>query len=404
MTTGFRYTARRYDGQAVSGVVHVDSRERAAAHLIGRALFVTSLARADEPRALLAALVSRMHADRGARVAFMRSMATLVSAGVPLRRALDIATEQCADAQFQEALRSIRADLDGGVPLWECVARRRELPPIAAAVIRAGERAGALDEAFEHLATWTERERAVQNRLASALAYPVFVSVAAAAVLWLLIAQTAPAFAAMFAQMNVPLPASTRALLWAGHLAGSPRAWCAAAAVLSACVAAAFAAGRSRSVATAWRRSELRVPVYGTLVRKRALSRLSRALSMLLKCGVEVLPALTICEDVVRHDAYRSALAEIRAGLGEGQPISDRLAGGLFDAMFVNLVRVGEETGRLDVLLSRLAGFYEDDLDATIQALTNLVEPALILLLGTAVGAIAAAILVPFYSLVGSLR
>jgi type II secretory pathway component PulF len=93
VTTGFRYTARRYDGQAVSGVVHVDSRERAAAHLIGRALFVTSLARADEPRALLAALVSRMHADRGARVAFMRSMATLVSAGVPLRRALDLATE-----------------------------------------------------------------------------------------------------------------------------------------------------------------------------------------------------------------------------------------------------------------------------------------------------------------------
>jgi type IV pilus assembly protein PilC len=154
----------------------------------------------------------------------------------------------------------------------------------------------------------------------------------------------------------------------------------------------------------AWRRSELRVPVYGTLVRKRALSRLSRALSMLLKCGVEVLPALTICEDVVRHAAYRSALAEIRAGLGEGQPISERLAGALFDSMFVNLVRVGEETGRLDVLLSRLADFYDDDLDAALQALTNLVEPALILLLGTAVGAIAAAILVPFYSLVGSLR
>ncbi len=404
MSPAFRYTARLYDGEAVSGTLEVETLERAAAHLRGRALFVTSLRAGLEPRSVVSTLFSRARRFAGARAAFMRSMATLVSAGIPLRRALDIAIAQCADGTFRESLRSVGCDLDAGVSLADALARQPEFPPIAAALVRAGERAGALDDAFSRLATWAERERSVRSRVQSALAYPALVSLAALAVLLLLVRQTAPALAAMFEQMNVPVPASTRALLWLGRAGSSPRSWIVLACGAPVFLAAAVALARSRRLSSLRESLELTLPVFGTLRRKQVLAALARALSMLLYCGVELLDALENCDAIVSFAAYRAALTDVRSGLREGQPLSDRLDGALFDPLFINLVRVGEETGRLDALLSRLAEFYESDLDDALRALSSLLEPALILVLGTVVGAIAAAILVPFYSLVGSIR
>ena len=171
-----------------------------------------------------------------------------------------------------------------------------------------------------------------------------------------------------------------------------------------AAASAALGAVRSTRIVETLERAWLRAPVAGTLVRRRVLARLARCLSMLLRCGVEFVPALAVCDDVAGYAEYRAALAHVRGALREGQPVSGRLDRRLFDPLFVHFVKVGEETGQLDVLLERLAGAYDAEFDASIRTLSATIEPALILVLGAAIGSIAVAVLVPFYSLVGSIR
>ena len=177
MTATFRYTARRYDGEPVAGTLEVDSRERAVAQLQGRALFVTSLDAIEPGSDPARPRLFRGRSDRRAPAAFMRAMATLIAAGVALRRSVEIAAEQCTDDALHEALQALGAGLDGGGSLADGIAARPRLfPSLAAPMIRAGERAGALAFAFECLAEWTERDGEVRGRISAALAYPAFVA------------------------------------------------------------------------------------------------------------------------------------------------------------------------------------------------------------------------------------
>jgi len=403
----YYYTARTGDGAALSGSLDAPTRDDAVGHLRARALFVTSVETVETTRGLLSSL--RLSLARGVpkRAAFFRSFATLVGAGVSLRRALETMLVECRDPVFAETVRSIVADVDRGVALSVAAARHpHEFSRVALAMVRAGEEGGALDAALFQVAELEERAAALRKRLGAALAYPAVVTVAAGALLAFLVANTMPAFASMFAQMHVELPPTTRTLIAAGNALRDPRAWGVGVAALAAIVGVTrYLRGSDGALALWFARAQLAVPGFGQIRAKSEVARFSRTLGALLHGGVDVVAALDAARDVMESLVYRRGSEGIADALHRGDSLYDAMSGAhLFDATFLQLVRAGEESGSLDAMLLRLATYNELDVETSLAAIGSVVEPVLICILGGAIGTIVASVIVPLYSMIGSIR
>lgn len=402
----FYYQARHADGMRVSGSIGAETREAAMSHLRARGLFVTLLETAKTARGALAGIAAMLTRSASSRSAFFRSFATLTGVGIPIKRALDTLVAESRDPGFAEALRSICADVESGTALSAAMERHASVfSPVAIAMINAGEAAGNLAGALQSVAELEERNRALRKRVLSALSYPAVVAIAAAGLVLFLIADTMPAFAGMFEQMRVPVPPVTRLLIGAGTALHSPQLWLAAATLVIAVAAGVWYYARSAHAwATALDRTTLKIPVIGDLLRKTLVVRFARTLGSLLSAGVDVVASLESSTHVGGR-AFREALKGAVESLRAGNPFAAPLeASGLFDGTFLLLVRVGEESGTLDAMLLRIASYYEVDVETGLAALTGVVEPALICLLGAAIGTIVASIIVPLYSMIGSIK
>lgn len=406
MASLYYYTARDHGGAFIRGSVQAGSASAALASLHTRALYVTSLESAQSARGTLAAALHIGGVSQKGLVTFFRSFSTLVRAGVPMRRSLEVTIEQCGDPRLREALRSVVCDIENGLALSEAMARHpKECPRLFVAMIRAGELGGVLDEVLERVAGALERDLATRKRVSAALTYPAIVAFAAVGLMLFLLTTIVPMFRSMYDQLHVPLPPITAALIAVGAQMRSPVTWTILAVVV---FSAALAGMRLRSTTAGAMILEsilLSLPIAGTIARKSAIARLARMLGTLLRSGVGLVPALDVVTDVVTSARYRESIAELRQALREGSLVSEPLARtGLYEAMFIQMVRVGEETGALDSMLLRVADYYDLDVETTLTALGSTLEPAMILLLGSAVGFIVAAIFIPLYTLIGNIR
>jgi type IV pilus assembly protein PilC len=403
----YYYTARTGDGAALSGSLDAATRDEAVGHLRSRSLYVTSVETGETTRGMLVQTI--LYATRGAhrQAAFFRSFATLVGAGVPLRRALETVLVECRDRVFAETVRSVIADVDRGVALSTAAARHpREFTRVALAMMRSGEACGALDAALFQIAELEERASALRKRLGAALAYPAVVTAAAATLIAFLLANAMPAFASMFQQMHVDLPPATRALIAIGDVVRQPWAWIAVA-IAGACAFGAIRhLRRSEHALSFWfARAALAVPVLGAIRSKSEVARFSRTLGTLLRAGVDVIAALESARDVMENVVYKRGSTGIADALHRGDSLYDALvAAGLFDATFLQLVRAGEESGSLDAMLLRLAEYNEIDVETSLATLGSILEPVLICILGGVIGTIVASVIVPLYSMIGSIR
>ena len=283
--------------------------------------------------------------------------------------------------------------------------RPREFPRLFVAMIRAGELGGALDEILERLATLLERHLAIRKKVRSALAYPLIVSTAALALVLFLVGCTVPAFASMFAEMQVTLPWSTRLLIAAGNALKNPLTWIALAALPPMTIALIRIGRRERRIALWIDQLSFATPVFGIVLRKAVVSRFSRTLGTLLRSGVPLLEALNAANDVIENAVYSRLTGDLSAALREGSSIAVALErSSLFEGLFLQLVRVGEETGTLDAMLLRIADYYDLDVETAVATLSTVVEPILIIGLGALVGLIVASILIPLYSMIGSIK
>ncbi|HEX8806544.1 MAG TPA: type II secretion system F family protein, partial [Candidatus Aquilonibacter sp.] len=250
-----------------------------------------------------------------------------------------------------------------------------------------------------------ERHSAIRKRVRSAMVYPLVVALAALALVLFLVGSTVPAFASMFAEMHVTLPWTTRALIACGNALREPLVWLAIALAPPATVGMIRMGRRTERVALQLDSFSLVLPAFGGILRKSVIARFSRTLGTLLRSGVPLLAALDSAHDVVENAVYAHFTRELGVSLREGVPIAaavERTA--LFDGLFAQLVRVGEETGTLDAMLLRIAEYYELDVETATAALGSIVEPVLIIGLGAIVGIIVASILIPLYSMIGSIR
>jgi type IV pilus assembly protein PilC len=401
--TDFRYTARTAAGAVVRGRLNAGDAESAAAGLRRRALFVTSLA----PVKARARDVRRLRPGGGwgrARVAFFRSFATLVRAGVPLRRGLTVAIERAQHRAFADALREVLADIERGEPLSVAFGRRpRAFAPLIVAMVAAGESGGILDDVLDRIAVFLERDDALRKSVAAALAYPATVLAASLALLAFLIVRVVPMFATLFASFHVALPLSTRVLVTLGDLAARPSTLTLAGVLTALAVIACIAAQRTRGGRYAFDRLRLNLPLIGTLLRKTIVARVARMLGTLVHSGIELSVALDVVVPVTGSPVHEAALAHVAIALREGEALTPPLAAtGLFDPMLIALIGVGEETGMLDAMLPKAAEYFETDVAATIATLGAVLEPALIAVLGVIVGLIVYSVFIPLYSLIGS--
>lgn len=402
----FSYTARSADGVLVAGSLAADGRDQALARLRTRTLFVTSLQNEQSPGGLLVSTCAAFPVRESSKVAFFRSFATLIGSGVPIRRALLVGVESCRDARLTEALRSILSDVESGSPLSGAMARRpKEFAPLYIAMIKAGEIGGALHDVLERLAEFMERDRMIRKRVMSALTYPAIVGCTAVGLVLFLLANTIPAFSAMFDEMHVALPASTRVLIAIGEFLKTP---------FSVALLAALAllpwllmkyADRLPAFRFALDTAKLNVPIFGAILRKATIARFARTLGTLLRCGVALVSALDAAQGVVENAVYRRCARSLVEALRDGDPLTASLErSGLFEPLFLQLLHVGEETGALDSMLLRLADYYEFDVETAIATLGSALEPLLIISLGVVVGTIVASVLIPLYSVIGSIK
>ena len=400
----YRYAARTTAGELVRGSMQAPSVDAVLANLRTRALFVTAVDRETALARTLGRSLNLGRPSRRALLAFFRSFSTLIRAGVPMRRALEVAIERTSDGVLRESLRSVLADIEHGTSLGDAMERRpRAFAPLYVAMVRAGETGGILDDVLERLASFLERDADLRKKVRAALAYPAVVVTVALALVLFLIARIVPMFAQMFDAFHVELPATTRLLLALGTALQQPAAWIAGAAAPAAVAGAILLAARTRRGSLMLDRVRLRLPVIGPLLNKAITARTARMLATLLRSGIELVSAIGVVRPVAGSPAYAAALDRVDVALRAGEPLTAPLeAGRVFDPLAVALVRVGEETGLVDEMLLKVAAYFESDVEAAIATLGAVLEPALIVALGGIVGFIVFSVFIPLYSLIGN--
>lgn len=400
----YRYTARSTEGDVVRGAMEAASPDVVLERLRTRALYVTAI---DRETALAGSILRSLRIggpSRRALLAFFRSFSTLIGAGIPLRRALDVAIERTSDGALRESLRAVLADIEHGASLTAAMQRRtRTFSPLSIAMIQAGEAGGVLEDVLERLATLLERDADLRKKLRSALAYPAVVLISALGLVVFLLARIVPMFAQMFDAFHVDAPPTTRLLLAIGETLQRPSCWVALA-LAGAVAAGGFgAAARTHRGALLFDRMRLGVPLLGTLIHRSITARIARMLATLLRSGIGLVTAIEIVRPVAGSPSYAALLERVDDALREGDPlVAPFEASRLIDPLATAMIQVGEETGRVDDMLFKIADYFEADVEAAVATLGAVLEPALIGVLGIVVGFIVFSIFIPLYALIGS--
>lgn len=335
--------------------------------------------------------------------AFTRQMATLMDAGLPIVRSLDILTKQMRPGLLRNSVMQVREDVEGGSSLSEAMARHPKVfDRLYVNMVRAGEAGGVLDTILTRLADFREKSLRLRSQVVRAMIYPIAVITLAVAILAVIISVVIPQFDRMFQEIGSELPMVTQVLVTAAHLL---RSWWF---LVPGIPFGIWAIYRAIAVSPSGRyfldRVKLSIPVFGLITRKSAVSRFCRTLGTLVASGVPILDALSIIRGATGNAVVASAIAEVHSSIREGDTIAEPLRHcGVFDDIVVNMIDVGEETGELDKMLLKVADNYDQDVDNLVGGLMSLLEPFLIIGMGVTVGFIVVALFLPLVDLMSQL-
>ncbi|HKW93161.1 MAG TPA: type II secretion system F family protein [Methylomirabilota bacterium] len=398
----FSYRAADRRGQTIDGVMEAMDARAVAERLQRDAYFPIRIAAQGEPRRLLALAWTELGRSRVAGrdlVAFTQQLATLVEAGMPLDRALAIQAELAPTARLRAIVGDVLRSVQGGASLADALAKHHPRPfsRLYINMVRAGEKGGVLETTLRRLAGFLEESQEFRDALVSALIYPVLLTGVGAAAVAFLMTFVIPRFAVIFKDLGATIPLPTLILL---EVSGAiQRYWWALAVVLVATVVASrmvLATPRGRLGAD---RVLLRTPIVGEVIAKSEVARFTRILGTLLRSGVAMIPALTVVKDMLANQVLARAVEGlgdgVRRGAGLAQPMAEARA---FPPLAVHMVRVGEETGRLEDMLLQVAATFEADTRKLIKRLIALAEPCIILVMGVVVGFIVVAMLLAILS------
>jgi len=390
----FRYAAKEKSGKTVTGVLEYSDRSLLIEALRKKGLVIISINEVKK---------RRIGETKGVKledvVIFSRQLATMVDSGIPLVQAMDILSDQIETPNFKNIVAAIRDDIEMGSSFSEALSKHPHVfTPLYINMVRAGESSGALDDILERLASYLEKTSSLQRKVKSSLIYPAVVVTMAFLITLVMLLKVIPTFKGIFGLLGGALPLPTRILIFISDSLRDMFLYV----VIGASVVT-FALKRYIKTAQGrnlFDRMMLRFPVIGQILRKVAVAKFTRTLSTLIKSGVPILVSLEIVSKTSGNTVIEKALEEVRKSIKEGENISLPLAkSGVFPPMVVRMISVGEQTGELEKMLSKIADFYDDQVDAAVSGLTSLIEPLIIGFLGLVIGGIVIAMFLPVFKM-----
>ncbi|MDZ8107069.1 MAG: type II secretion system F family protein [Nostoc sp. DedQUE12a] len=332
------------------------------------------------------------------KAVFSRQFAVLMNAGVAIVRSLGVLSEQCSNTKLKQALVEISNDVQTGMNLSEAMRKHPEcFDGLYVSMIQAGEVGGVLDEVLNRLAKLLEDVARLQNQIKSALSYPTVVGFIAVAIFLGMTIFLIPVFAKIFTEIGTELPALTQFLMDASLFLRSSKVFV----LIGGLVGLKIAYSRYAKTPVGRQtidRLSLKMPLFGDLIQKSSVARFSRTFGSLTRSGVPILTCLEIVRDTSGNQVIANAIDAARVEIQQGGMISIALQRDqVFPAMAIQMISIGEETGELDAMLMKVADFYEDEVEQAVKALTSVLEPIMILVLGGMVGTILLAMYLPMF-------
>ncbi|MFP6584872.1 MAG: type II secretion system F family protein [Candidatus Hydrogenedentota bacterium] len=404
----FAYKATNKDGKPSFGVVEAESQALAVQDIRSLGLFPTNLreaTRSDQKKAL-----KQKYNDGLGELYFgglkwkqivmmTRQLATLIDAGLPLLRSLNILVAQQPPSKLRDVLREITADVQGGGTFSEALSKHpKGFDRLYVNMVRAGEVGGMLETVLNRLAVFMEKRMALQRKVKGAMVYPIFVITAATGIVTFLLVKVVPVFAEIFAEFGAGLPAPTQFLVTVSDFVET-KWWLMLLVFNSTLITVKIL----RKIPIVMRMSDivtLKIPFVGDLITKVGVARFARTLGTLLNSGVPILQSLKITRDTISNSVIQDAIEHVHDRIKEGDTIAAPLdETKVFPPMVVNMIDVGEETGSLDTMLTKVADIYDNEVEVAVDALLSMMEPAIILVLGAIIGFIVIALYLPIFTL-----
>ncbi len=393
----FVWKGRSPKGEILSGEYQAAEKSEVNEYLRKRRIIITSIRR--KPKEL------RLGFARGSRVkvrdlsVFTRQFSTMVNAGLPLVQCLDILSRQMDKAAFKQVVQQVMMDVEGGATLAEGLGRHPKIfSDLYTNMVAAGEAGGILDTILSRLAVYLEKADALQRKVKGAMTYPTIVLVVAVGACTFMLLFVIPVFAKMFSDFGGELPAPTRIVMGLSNFLRSY--WWA---LVGGIVGAVVLFKRYRATAAGRLRTDklmLRIPIIGDVLRKSAVSRFTRTLGTLVGAGVPILQGLEITARTAGNVVIQRAIESTHKSISQGDTIAEPLRQSeVFPPMVVQMIGIGEQTGALDEMLSKIADFYDDEVDTAVEALTAAIEPIMIVVMGVMVGGMLVAMYLPMFKM-----
>ncbi len=400
----FAYKVRDRSGKIFTGNMEGENRGSVVSRLREMDYFITSVS---EKRGNIL-FSTQISLFRGIKfrdlTIFYRQFSTMVNAGLTLVNSLDILIEQVENKVLSNVITLIKSDVEAGSTLADAMAKHPQaFSELYISMVRAGEIGGVLDEILNKIADLMEKEYALRQKVRSAMAYPVFITGAAVLMGIFMLTFILPQFVGVFAQFGGELPFLTKILVTATSLFN--RYWYIFFIVFAALVAAFLAYIKTPNGKLYFDKFKLNAPIFGEINRKSAVARFTRILGTLIKSGVPILEALQVSSNAIGNLVISSAVLGAKTKIKEGQSISGPLAAsGVFPPMVTQMIMVGEESGELEEMLVNVANFYDEEVDRTVEKLTAIIEPVMMLGIALVIGVMVIAMYLPIFNMVNLIR
>jgi len=394
----FTYIAKDASGHTLKGSVEANDKKQALDVLRAKKLLILKLEET-KPRASMFSFMGQKKVHMDDLVVLFRQLATMIEAGIPVVTSFDILAEQSENPTLRQVLSEVRDSVNTGSSLSDAMMKQpKAFSPLFVHMIRAGESSGTLDVILDRVASYIEKTSALQRKIKAALIYPAVVTTMALIITLVLLIKVIPVFKDIFSGFDAQLPGPTLFLI---NLSDFIRHYSWVFVILIVLVAGAFRL-YTRTVKGRLRVDTLtlRLPIYGPLLRKVAISKFTRTLSTLVRSGVPILAALEIVAKTAGNVAVEEAVNKVRDSVRDGESIAAPMErSGIFPSMVTRMVSVGEKSGQLEKMLSKISDFYDTQVDAAVDGLTSMIEPLIIAFLGVVIGTVVMCMFLPIFKI-----
>jgi len=396
----FVYEGKSRAGKTVKGVYTAENREEVFVFLRAKGIIASKV----KKKGMTLSFKFGTGVSIDDVTNFARQFSAMISAGLPLVQCLNILTEQTENENFRKVLLSVTSSVETGNSLADSLGKHADIfPELFINMIAAGEVGGILDTILLRLATFLEKAAALKRKIKGAMMYPVVISVVAVLATAALLIFVIPVFSRMFADFNAELPGPTQVVVNMSNFLKTPSKIIP---LLAALIISVIAFTKYRKTPKGRFKTDqmlLKIPILGDLAKKSAVAQFTRTLGTLLTSGVSILEALEITAKTSSNMVVRSALMSMISAISEGKTITEPMKEtGVFPPMVIQMVAVGEESGGLDQMLSKIADFYDEEVNAAVETLTSVMEPIIIVILAVVMGGALIAMYLPMFDMIGA--